>query len=181
MARFRQYRPESVGEEDLDAAAERDDANFLLPVAEDRDEKSIRRYSALMLLRLVAKRDPGSAEWFDRLVRLLDFKKTRQGAIAVLGELPSSERILKVLDAELDHTKKNERITAVRALESTGDPKAEPLLEKALGDKSPLIRHEALKSINVLDGPDASRLIKSKRTDRNPWVATYAMWLSARR
>jgi HEAT repeat protein len=181
MPNFRQYRPESVGEDDLDAAAERGDANFLLSVAEDRDEKSIRRYSSLMLLRLVAERDDSSAEWFDRLLQLLEFKKTKQGAIAVLGEIPTSTKVLKTLEQQMDTDRKSDRITVVRAFESTGDPEAEPYLESALADKSPLIRHEALKSVNILDGPGADRLIKSKRTDRNPWVATYAMWLAVRR
>lgn len=181
MPNFRQYRPESVGEEDLDAAAERGDSDFLLSVAEDGDEKSIRRYSSLMLLRLIAESDDNSAEWFDRLVGLLQYKKTRQGAIAVLGEIPVSKKVLDVLHEQMEEGKKNERITVVRAFESTGSPKAEPYLEAALGDKSPLIRHEALKSVNLLDGPNADQLIKSKRTDRNPWVATYALWLAARR
>jgi len=181
MSRFRQYRPESVGEEDLDAAAEREDANFLLSVAEDPQEKSLRRYSSLMLLRLIAKKDPGSAQWFDRLVKLLEHDKTRQGAVAVLGEIPTSTKVLKVLDEQLEQGKKNERITVVRAFESTSDPKAEPHLAAALSDKSSIIRWEALKAISILDGPEAGKLIKSKRTDRNPRVATYAMWLNWRR
>lgn len=181
MARFRQYRPESVGEEDLDAAAKRGDANFLLSVAEDRNEKSIRRYSALMLLRLLAKRDADSADWFPRLVKLLEFDKTRQGAIAVLGEIPTSTKVLKVLDEQLEDGKKNERVTVLRAFESTGDPKAEPHLAAALNDKSSIIRWEALKCISILDGPDADELIRGKRRDRNPRVATYAMWLNWRR
>jgi HEAT repeat protein len=181
MSRFRQYRPESVGEDDLDAAAERGDAGFLLSVAEDPQEKSLRRYSSLMLLRLLAKKDPDSAQWFDRLVGLLKYDKTRQGAIAVLGEIPTSKKVLEVLDEQLEEGKKNERITVVRAFESTGDPKAEPHLAIALGDKSSIIRWEALKAISLLDGPEASELIRSKRTDRNPRVATYAIWLNWRR
>lgn len=181
MSRFRQYRPESVGEQDLDAAAERGDASFLLSVAEDPREKSLRRYSSLMLLRLIAKKNSDSDQWFDRLVGLLDDDKTRQGAVAVLGEIPTSKKVLKVLDEQLAEGKKNERITVVRAFESTGDPKAESHLAVALDDKSSIIRWEALKAISILDGPRASDLIKSKRTDRNPRVATYAIWLNARR
>ena len=181
MSRFRQYRPESVGEEDLDAAAERGDSDFLLSVAEDNGEKSLRRYSSLMLLRLLAKKDPNSSEWFDRLVALLKYDKTRQGAVLVLGEIPTTSKVLKVLDKQLEEGKKNERISVVRAFESTGDPKAEPHLAAALDDKSSLIRWEALKAISILDGPQASELIKRKRKDRSPRVATYAMWLNFRR
>jgi HEAT repeat protein len=181
MSRFRQYRPESVGEEDLDAAAARKDSDFLLSVAEDPQEKSLRRYSSLMLLRSIAKKDPASAQWFDRLVGLLEFDKTRQGAVAVLGEIPTSKKVLKVLDEQLEAGKKNERVAVVRAFESTGDPKSEPHLAVALNDKSSIIRWEALKAISILDGPRAGELIKSKRTDRHPRVATYAAWLSWRR
>lgn len=110
---------------------------------------------------------------------LVDAAKSGNGnassAIQALAQHADADSMHVLADLSEHAKTKDLREEALRAIGQTGDPKAAPLLVRAMKDQDPHIQRAALAALEGIGGPDAERAIADATTSSDVGLKMYAV------